>query len=180
MTLLLRSLFFIFRHIVIWGDKMAGKVYEIMTKATLSKGTKKTISKYDYTVNEVDKILGCWISNHHYQGLIHDDQPYIEGSFDLHIWYSYLNDSFLLKQQVHYQDAVYLNIKDHRLCQNDQIIVESQYLPRCIHATLDHKTMHIEIEKQMSLKIIGDTTILVESKSNEEENEMKINPDFIT
>ena len=25
---------------------MAGKVYEIMTKATLSKGTKKTISKY--------------------------------------------------------------------------------------------------------------------------------------
>ena len=40
--------------------------------------------------------------------------------------------------------------------------------------------MHIEIEKQMSLKIIGDTTILVESKSNEEENEMKIHPDFIT
>ena len=40
--------------------------------------------------------------------------------------------------------------------------------------------MHIEIEKQMSLKIIGDTTILVESKSNEEETEMKINPDFIT
>ena len=34
---------------------MAGKVYEIMTKATLSKGTKKTISKYDYVVNEIDK-----------------------------------------------------------------------------------------------------------------------------
>ena len=49
---------------------MAGKVYEIMTKATLSKGTKKTISKYDYVVNEIDKILGCWICNHQYQGII--------------------------------------------------------------------------------------------------------------
>ena len=45
---------------------------------------------------------------------------------------------------------------------------------------LRNKTMHIEIEKQMSLKIIGNTTILVESKTNDEELEMKINPDFIT
>ena len=146
---------------------MAGKVYEIMTKATLSKGTKKTISKYDYVVNEIDKILGCWICNHQYQGIIREHQPFIEGSFDLHIWYSH-------------QDAIDLNMKDHQLSQNDQIIVESQYLPRCIHATLENKTMHIEIEKQMSLKIIGNTTILVESKTNDEELEMKINPDFIT
>lgn len=93
----------------------------------------------------------------------------------MHIWYSHLNESYLLKQQVHYQDAIDLNMKDHQLSQNDQIIVESQYLPRCIHATLENKTMHIEIEKQMSLKIIGDTTILVESKTNDEELEMKIN-----
>ena len=159
---------------------MAGKVYEIMTKATLSKGTKKTISKYDYVVNEIDKILGCWICNHRYQGIIREHQPFIEGSFDLHIWYSHLNESYLLKQQVHYQDAIDLNMKDHQLSKNDQIIVESKYLPRCIHATLENKTMHIEIEKQMSLKIIGDTTILVESKTNDEELEMKINPDFIT
>lgn len=157
---------------------MGGKVYEIMTKATLSKGTKKTISKYDYVVNDIDKILGCWICNHHYQGIVQDHQPFIDGSFDLHIWYSYLNDSYLLKQQVHYHDAIDLNIKNHLLSNKDEMIVESQYLPRCIHANLENKTMHIEIEKQMSLKIIGDTTILVESKTNEEE--MKINPDFIT
>ena len=65
---------------------MAGKVYEIMTKATLSKGTKKTISKYDYVVNEIDKILGCWICNHQYQGIIREHQAFIEGSFDLHIF----------------------------------------------------------------------------------------------
>ena len=159
---------------------MAGKVYEIMTKATLSKGTKKTISKYDYVVNEIDKILGCWICNHSSIKESLGASTIYRGSFDLHIWYSHLNESYLLKQQVHYQDAIDLNMKDHQLSQNDQIIVESQYLPRCIHATLENKTMHIEIEKQMSLKIIGNTTILVESKTNDEELEMKINPDFIT
>lgn len=159
---------------------MSGKVYEIMTKATLVKGTKKTISKHDYLVNDIDKILGCWICNHQYRGVI-KQQPVIEGSFDLHIWYSHLNDSFLLKQKVTYCDEIDLSIKNHETNQKDEVVVESLYLPRCIHAKLENKTVHLEIEKQMSLKIIGDTTILVESKNEETpEIDMKINQDFIT
>ena len=159
---------------------MSGKVYEIMTKATLAKGTKKTISKHDYLVNDIDKILGCWICNHQYRGVI-KQQPVIEGSFDLHIWYSHLNDSFLLKQKVTYCDEIELSIKNHETNQKDEVVVESLYLPRCIHAKLENKTVHLEIEKQMSLKIIGDTTILVESKNEETpEIDMKINQDFIT
>ena len=159
---------------------MSGKVYEIMTKATLAKGTKKTISKHDYLVNDIDKILGCWICNHQYRGVI-KQQPVIEGSFDLHIWYSHLNDSFLLKQKVTYCDEIDLSIKNHETNQKDEVVVESLYLPRCIHAKLENKTVHLEIENQMSLKIIGDTTILVESKNEETpEIDMKINQDFIT
>lgn len=159
---------------------MSGKVYEIMTKATLAKGTKKTISKHDYLVDDIDKILGCWICNHQYRGVI-KQQPVIEGSFDLHIWYSHLNDSFLLKQKVTYCDEIDLSIKNHETNQKDEVVVESLYLPRCIHAKLENKTVHLEIEKQMSLKIIGDTTILVESKNEETpEIDMKINQDFIT
>ena len=159
---------------------MSGKVYEIMTKATLAKGTKKTISKHDYLVNDIDKILGCWICNHQYRGVI-KQQPVIEGSFDLHIRYSHLNDSFLLKQKVTYCDEIDLSIKNHETNQKDEVVVESLYLPRCIHAKLENKTVHLEIEKQMSLKIIGDTTILVESKNEETpEIDMKINQDFIT
>ena len=159
---------------------MSGKVYEIMTKSTLAKGTKKTISKHNYLVNDIDKILGCWICNHQYRGVI-KQQPVIEGSFDLHIWYSHLNDSFLLKQKVTYCDEIDLSIKNHETSQKDEVVVESLYLPRCIHAKLENKTVHLEIEKQMSLKIIGDTTILVESKNEETpEIDMKINQDFIT
>ena len=39
--------------------------------------------------------------------------------------------------------------------------------------------MQIEIERDMSLKIVGDTTIMVESKMDDDK-ELDINPDFIT
>lgn len=154
---------------------MPGKVYEIITKATLSKGIKKSISKYEYQVNEIDKVLGCWICNHCFQGVLKDEKTVIEGSFDLHLWYSYLNDSYLLKQKVNYEDIVELNYYD-KIKASDEIVVESLSLPRCIFASLDSNIIKIEIEKQMSLKIVGNTTILVESKAEEE---LKINQDFI-
>ena len=87
---------------------MAGQLFEIMTKATISKGAKKSIQKYEFTMDQIDKILGCWICNHHYQGMIKNEQTIIEGDFDIHLWYSYQNDSFLSKQQVHYTDYIEL------------------------------------------------------------------------
>ena len=159
---------------------MAGQLYEIMTKATLAKGLKKTIHKYEFTVDQIDKILGCWISNHQFQGMISETKPQIKGTFDIHLWYSFQNDSFLLKQQISYLDKIDLSCKNHQLSNKDEMIADCLRLPKCINATLNDQTMVIEIEKEMSLKIVGDTTILVESKSDDLENELEINPDFIT
>lgn len=159
---------------------MAGKLYEIMTKATISKGFKKTINKYEFKIEEIDKILGCWICNHRFKGFIQNGDAKIEGDYDLHLWYSYKNDSFLSKQQIHYVDNVDLSTKKHQLNDRDEIIAECLHLPKCINAKLNEKIMQIEIEKEMSLKIVGDTTILVENKAGEEETDLDINPDFIT
>lgn len=159
---------------------MAGQLYEIMTKATISKGFKKTMNKYEFSVDHIDKILGCWISNHQFQGSIVNGEPQIDGDFDIHLWYSYDNDSFLLKQQIHYSDKIDLSAKNHQISKKDEIIADCLHLPKCINAKLQENVMIIEIEKEMALKIVGDTTILVESKSNDLENELDINPDFIT
>lgn len=159
---------------------MAGQLYEIMTKATIAKGLKKTLHKYEFEVDQIDKILGCWICNHQFQGLIDEGKPKIKGSFDIHLWYSFKNDSFLLKQQISYLDKIDLSCKNHQLSDKDEIIADCLHLPKCINATLNDKIMIIEIEKEMSLKIVGDTTILVESKSDDDVNELDINPDFIT
>ncbi|MGN1182935.1 MAG: outer spore coat protein CotE [Faecalibacillus sp.] len=159
---------------------MAGQLFEIITKATICKGCKKTIDKYEFTLEEIDKILGCWICNHRYQGIIKNGKTIIEGDFDIHLWYSYQNDSFLSKQQIHYTDTIELSKKDRELTDRDEIIAECIHLPKCIDAKLSNKTMQIQIEKEMSLKIVGDTTILVESKIDQEDKELDINPDFIT
>lgn len=159
---------------------MAGQLYEIMTKATISKGFKKTINKYEFKIAEIDKILGCWICNHRFHGLIQDGDAQVEGDYDIHLWYSYKDDSYLYKQQIHYIDKIDLTMKNHCLSDKDEIIADCLHLPKCINAKLHEKTMQIEIEKKMSLKIVGDTTILVESKTNDTENDLDINPDFIT
>ena len=158
---------------------MAGQLFEIMTKATISKGAKKSIQKYEFTMDQIDKILGCWICNHHYQGMIKNEQTIIEGDFDIHLWYSYQNDSFLSKQQIHYTDYIELSKKERPIKERDEIIADCSHLPKCIDAKLSGKTMQIEIERDMSLKIVGDTTIMVESKMDDDK-ELDINPDFIT
>lgn len=159
---------------------MAGQLYEIMTKATISKGFKKTINKYEFQLEEIDKILGCWICNHRFKGLFQDGKAKVEGNYDIHLWYSYKNDSFVFKQPIHYVDHIDLSMKKHQYSDRDEIIADCLHLPKCINAKLNEKTMQVEIEKEMSLKIVGDTTILVESKANDGENDLDINPDFIT
>ena len=148
---------------------MAGKVYEIMTKATLSKGTKKTISKYDYVVNEIDKILGCWITNHRYSATFKNGQPVVLGTFDVHIWYSNNDDSSVLKQTVSYVNDLDLVRKDSRdFNENDELVVTCNREPKCIGVNKSKDDIIIEIEKEISLSVIGKTTMRVETKVENE------------
>lgn len=42
---------------------------EIVTKAVIGKAKKKTTTDLSFTSGEkIDKILGCWIINHHFEG----------------------------------------------------------------------------------------------------------------
>lgn len=163
---------------------MAGRIYEIMTKATIAKGHKKTIYKSELTVDSIDKILGCWITNHHYQASLCNHVPMIQGYYDIHVWYAYQNDSFLLKKQIQYEDEMNLTIREHRqMCESDELIVHCNHEPKCTKAKLDDHKMIIDIEKEMSLKIVGETTILVENKEelmDSHDEDLNINPDFIT
>ena len=46
---------------------------EIVTKAVIGKAKKKTTTDLSFTSGEkIDKILGCWIINHHFEG---DNDP---------------------------------------------------------------------------------------------------------
>ena len=67
---------------------------EIVTKAVVGKG--KKYFKNTYTIEATNKpstVLGCWVINHKFKGYKSKEQIGVDGSYDVNIWYSCLNDT---------------------------------------------------------------------------------------
>ena len=55
---------------------------EIVTKAVIGKGKKTTKEKFDVKINEgIDNVLGCWVINHNFTGLINNNNIVVSGNF---------------------------------------------------------------------------------------------------
>lgn len=166
---------------------MSNNIREIYTKAIVAKGKKLSKNTYSFTLsNQPNDILGCWISNHHYEAAIKNRVPKIIGTYDVHIWYSYHDelDSIVEKHQVTYIDDMQVTKKEDREFEaNDQVKARCLEKPKCLGATHDESKVVIEIEKEMQIEISGETCIKVEVKNEEEVwddfEDIEINPDFI-
>ncbi len=89
---------------------MAGKVYEIMTKATLSKGTKKRFLNMIMLLMRLIKILRMLFVISNIKESLGTSTIYRKEVLFAYL-YSHLNESYLLKQQITCQDAIDLNMK---------------------------------------------------------------------
>lgn len=166
---------------------MANNIREIITKAVISKGKKRSINKYTFEVEGITKVLGCWICNHRYNATIKDNKSIVLGTYDLHIWYSMANgdNSTLLKTQISYLDEMDVVKKEQReFCQDDEIEATCNKFPKCIRVSLEGIKIIVEIEKEMAIRIIGDACIRVETKNEKESwdeiENIEINENFIT
>ncbi len=165
---------------------MAKEVREIMTKAIISKGMKKTSNKYSFPLEGISKILGCWISNNHAKAYIEDGKPIIEGCYDIHIWYSNNNeDSHLSKNTITYKEYMDVKKKELRAFNDeDQFLVDNGVMPKCINAMIENENAVIEIKKELSIKIVGNTFIRVhaidDNETWDENIDIEINENFIT
>ena len=91
------------------------------------------------------------------------------GTFDVHIWYSNNDDSSVLKQTVSYVNDLDLVRKDSRdFNENDELVVTCNREPKCIGVNKSKDDIIIEIEKEISLSVIGKTTMRVETKVENE------------
>ena len=65
------------------------EVREIVTKAVVAKGKKTMHISHSLKTNvHPYSILGCWIINHEFEASKVDDIVDINGSFEVNIWYS--------------------------------------------------------------------------------------------
>lgn len=160
---------------------MSNNVREIITKAIVSKGSKKSIKKYTYHFDDISKILGCWLSNHHFDACFKEGVPTVTGTYDLHLWFSCHNDSHIFKTQVSYVDEMDVVVQDERgFDENDCIEPLCNKEPKCIGANLENGDVVIEIEKELSIRIIGDTCLKIKTHSDEDSFDItEINENFL-
>lgn len=166
---------------------MSNNIREIYTKAIVAKGKKLSRNTYNFTLSQLpNDILGCWISNHHYEAAIKNHVPKIVGTFDVHIWYSCHDelDSTVEKHQVTYIDDMQVTKKENREFEvTDQVKARCLEKPKCLSANHDGVNITIEIEKEMQIEISGETCIKVEVKNEaevwDEFDDIEINPNFI-
>ena len=66
---------------------------EILTKAVVGKGKLTSETEHLLECNlKPTKVLGCWVINHNLKPILKEDKVYVEGDYEVHIWYAYDED----------------------------------------------------------------------------------------
>ena len=138
---------------------------EIVTKAVIGKGKKTT--KEVQTINtteNVNNVLGCWVINHSFSGVIDNGTIIVNGSYDVNVWYSYDNNTKtnVMIRRFTYSDTMNVKIKENsKLTNTSEIIVRSLSEPSVTDVSNNGSEITLNIEKQMGVEVVGDTKVRV-------------------
>ena len=148
------------------------KYREIVTKAVVGKG--KKYFKNSYSVeSEIspDTILGCWIINNKFNGVLKGDEAIVNGSFDINIWYSSNNNTKtnVINDTIKYSESVNIKSKIDADLDSSEIIVKVLKQPECNNVTINGNTINFEIEKELGIEVVGDTKVKILTEDDEDE-----------
>lgn len=138
---------------------------EIVTKAVIGKGkkvtTQKNIIKPD--INP-DTVLGCWIINHSFNGTTSNGDIYVNGSYDVNVWYSYDNDTKtgVCTGTYSYSDKMNVPIGNATQITNDtEVIVSSLSDPNVVEVAINNGSIEFYVRKEMGIEVVGNTKVRV-------------------
>ena len=164
---------------------------EILTKAVVGKGKKQTVTIHELvSPQNISRTLGCWIINSKLQPYIKSESAiYVEGSFDVHIWYGYDNDTQtdVLKKTIEFKETIQFKMKPgEKIGINNELKSFHTKYPTCSKMQLlDNGNIEITIEKEIVVDAIGETKLKVQITQGEEEwlldNEIEssVNPNYV-
>lgn len=165
-------------------------VREIVTKAIVAKGKKSiNMSSSIKTLIQPYSILGCWIINHKYDAYKESDLVYINGSFDINIWYSLDNNTKteVLKETVSYKkDIKTKQIVDDYLENSDDILIKVLKSPTATNAKIYDGHIDIDLSFDILAEVLGETKMQVTVFNSKEDDlediedlDIEINEDFL-
>lgn len=150
------------------GDVKMSSYREIVTKAVIGKA-KKTINN-DYTIEAEAKpntVLGCWIINHVFSGVKKNDLVYVDGSFDVNVWYSHDDDS---KTSVTTRKFSYSEAMDMKKVGNgSEVLVRCLKQPTVTNVEIKNGIVELNVEKELAVELVGDTKVKIVVEEDEDE-----------
>lgn len=149
---------------------------EIVTKAVVGKAKKTSSSRFSISPEEhVDTVLGCWVINHTFEGVNRGGIIYINGSYDVNVWYSYNNDTktAVTTKRINYEDKMNISLKDGaKLNDASEIIVRSLTQPTVSDVKVENGLVNLTVEKELGVEVVGSTMIKVSVEDTEDDYEI--------
>ena len=148
------------------------KYREIVTKAVIGKGKKYFKNKYNINSEiKPSTILGCWIINNKFKGILKGDDAIVNGSFDVNIWYSSDNNTKtnVINDTISYSDEINIKSKIDADLDNAEIIVKTLKQPECVNAVINGNTIEFEIEKEIGIEVVGDTKVKILTEDDDDD-----------
>jgi spore coat protein E len=139
---------------------------QIVTKAIVAKGNKRTESKETLTPpNRPTSILGCWVINHTHQAKKHGKYIEVAGKYDINVWYSHHNHSktSVFTETIAYKDRIRLHYRDEPVSKHEEIIVNVVQHPNCTEAIITEcgEKFHITVERELLAEVLGETKVFI-------------------
>ena len=152
------------------------RLRQIVTKAVIAKGKKRTESKETLCPpNAPTSILGCWVINHNYQAKRVGKFVEVSGKFDVNVWYAYNNHSktAVFTETVSYKDRIKLSFRDGDIIDSDDVKIRVLQQPNCIEAVISKSgdKFNVTIEREFLAEIIGETTVVINVHPSDFEEE---------
>ena len=141
-------------------------------------GVNPIISDYDKVEMCFDKYeMYKFLINNNFKGYKNGDKINIEGSYDINIWYSCMDDTKteVVKKSTTYLESVVVPKRSEGDFSNEEVIIRSLKQPTCTRAEIVNGKTEYTVEKELGVEIVGDTKVKI--AYDEEEDPWEIIPD---
>ena len=160
---------------------------EILTKAVVGKGKLTSETEHLLECNlKPTKVLGCWVINHNLKPILKEDKVYVEGDYEVHIWYAYDEDK---NTELHKEKIIYSELVPFKMKKNEELTLKQELKVNsssCVELKVEEDKLYLKIKKEIIVDAIGDAVIkvqlsdLVEEPIDlEEEIDNSVNVDYI-
>lgn len=118
------------------------------------------------THQPVDEILGCRVTNHQYAGIVTSGGVKINGSYDIHVWYTHSagQNTTVMTKTIDYSRAVSFDELgvDPDECHNAEANIRLTHGPICSEGSIvGTSSIRCTVDVGYLIEVIGDTRLCV-------------------